>query len=97
MTLTRKLMLLGAIAALIQGCASPMTRPAPAAPAAPAATRPAVALHVPIEYYRLSNGLRVVLSPDHSVVVAGSPGPMLGRKRGAPRHRIELGRPVRHR
>jgi hypothetical protein len=70
MTLTRKLMLLGAIAALIQGCASPMTRPAPAAPAAPAATRPAVALHVPIEYYRLSNGLRVVLSPDHSVPVA---------------------------
>jgi predicted Zn-dependent peptidase len=70
MTLIRKFMLLGAIAALIQGCATPATKPAPAAPAAPAATRPTVALHVPIEYYRLPNGLRVVLSPDHSVPVA---------------------------
>lgn len=66
----RKFMLLGAIVALIQGCASPAPKPAAAAPAPPAATRPTVALNVPIEYYKLPNGLRVVLSPDHSVPVA---------------------------
>ena len=34
-----------------------------AAPAGPSAT----SLTVPIEYYRLANGLRVVLAPDHSI------------------------------
>src|SRR6185295_4677024 len=43
----------------------PRTEPRPAASAAPAAT-----LQIPVEYYKLGNGLRVVLSEDHSVPVA---------------------------
>jgi zinc protease len=33
---------------------------------APAAGTPAAAFSVPVEYYKLPNGLRVVLSPDHT-------------------------------
>jgi len=46
--------------ALLAGCAH-----SPAVPAAPPA--PAAQMHVPVEYYRLANGLRVVLSRDASV------------------------------
>ena len=46
-------------------------RPAPAqpAPAQPAAAQPSapLALQIPVQRERLDNGLRVVLSPDHSV------------------------------
>ena len=50
--------------------AVPATAPtaAPAAPAPPP-TAPIAALNVPVDYYTLSNGLRVVLSEDHSVPV----------------------------
>ncbi|MFL6549070.1 MAG: M16 family metallopeptidase [Povalibacter sp.] len=49
---------------LIAGCASTGTKaPVPAKP-------PVAALNVPVEYYKLPNGLRVVLSPDHSVPVS---------------------------
>jgi predicted Zn-dependent peptidase len=46
--------------------AAPAAVPAPVAPAAPASAR----LEVPVEYYRLANGLRVVLSRDPSVPTA---------------------------
>ena len=49
-------------AAALGGCAAAPSERAPAAPAAPAAS-----LDVPVEYYRLGNGLRVVLSRDASV------------------------------
>ena len=53
-------------AALLSACTAPVAgdKPAP-----PPASVPA-ALNVPIEYYKLPNGLRVVLSEDHSVPVA---------------------------
>jgi predicted Zn-dependent peptidase len=52
---------LAILLALLGGCAtSPVT-----APAAP--VRPGAHLAIPVEYYRLGNGLRVVLSEDHSV------------------------------
>ena len=58
--------LLGASLAL-QGCVSPPTAP----PAPPTPTpAPIAALAVPVEYYKLPNGLRVVLSEDHSVPIA---------------------------
>lgn len=48
----------------LAGCAAPQVTP-------PAATKaPVAALNVPVEYYKLPNGLRVVLSEDHSVPVA---------------------------
>lgn len=43
--------------------AQPAPRPAPA----PAPTAPPAALQIPVQRERLDNGLRVVLSPDHSV------------------------------
>lgn len=54
--------------AALTGCATPP----PVAPAAapPAAKAPIAALNVPVDYYKLPNGLRVVLSEDHSVPVA---------------------------
>jgi len=55
------------IAALSASCAAPPAAQAPVAPSAPA---PLAALNVPIEYYKLRNGLRVVLSEDHSVPIA---------------------------
>ena len=36
----------------------------------PKATAPVAALTIPVDYYKLSNGLRVVLSEDHSVPTA---------------------------
>lgn len=59
-----------ALALLIVGCASqppaPQSTSAPA-PAAPAPAPASPSLRVPIDYYRLGNGLRVVLSEDNSV------------------------------
>lgn len=51
------------VAVWLGGCAAP-TRPQPPP------NRPVAALNVPIEYYTLRNGLRVVLSEDRSVPVA---------------------------
>jgi zinc protease len=45
-------------------CAPPAVTTAPAAPTAPAA-----AFQVPVEYHRLDNGLRVVLSPDYTAPI----------------------------
>jgi zinc protease len=55
---------LGALAACA-GAPPPAPSPAPAASSGPVA-----ALNVPIDYYKLGNGLRVVLSGDRSVPVA---------------------------
>ena len=50
----------GVVVALVLGYgARAHTGPANAAPAA-------AAFKVPVEYYKLPNGLRVVLSPDHT-------------------------------
>lgn len=59
--ITGSIALIGACLAL-QGCVNPAL-----APPAPA---PIAALNVPIEYYKLPNGLRVVLTEDHSVPIA---------------------------
>ena len=58
-----KALLLAAVltAALLGACAHAPARPAPPSAAAPAR------LAIPVEYYRLDNGLRVVLSQDTSV------------------------------
>jgi predicted Zn-dependent peptidase len=58
----------GALAAVLTGCA-----PVPARHGAPPAAAPVAAaaqISVPVEYYRLANGLRVVLSRDPSVPTA---------------------------
>jgi zinc protease len=49
-----------------------LTAPAPvgAAPAAPAPTPAAADFQIPVEYYTLPNGLKVVLSPDHTAPTA---------------------------
>jgi predicted Zn-dependent peptidase len=64
---TRALLML--ITATAVGACS--TAPTPTAPAAGpgGTTGPGAALSVPVEYYKLKNGLRVVLSEDHSVPV----------------------------
>jgi zinc protease len=68
--MARRAFLAGCAAALLAGCAAQSPRPAaPAAPAAPTPAAPAK-LQVPVEYYRLANGLRVVLSHDPSVPTA---------------------------
>ncbi|WBA40958.1 M16 family metallopeptidase [Hymenobacter canadensis] len=46
-----------------------VTAPAPAAAPA-AAPAPAAAFQIPVEYYTLPNGLKVVLSPDHTAPTA---------------------------
>jgi predicted Zn-dependent peptidase len=66
-------------ALLFAACTTTAPKPAPTpmpateavraetTPAPPAETRPAVAaLTVPVEYHKLDNGLKVVLSPDHT-------------------------------
>jgi predicted Zn-dependent peptidase len=71
----RRSFLGGFAAALLAGCATTAPAP-PAAPARPPAPAPAPApaaaakLQVPVEYYRLQNGLRVVLSHEPSVPTA---------------------------
>ena len=62
-------------AALLCACTTPAVEkpaapPASAAVSTPSAPAPQSALNVPIEFYKLGNGLRVVLSEDHSVPVA---------------------------
>src|SRR5688572_23320617 len=47
---------------ILTGCAT--------APPAKTAAPTSAALNVPVEYYKLANGLRVVLSEDHSVPIA---------------------------
>jgi predicted Zn-dependent peptidase len=63
--------LIAAAAALALAACAGQKVSEPAAPAAPAAAAPAKpaapSLNVPTEYYKLANGLRVVLSEDHSV------------------------------
>lgn len=50
---------------------APATTPvASAAPAAPATPPAGPAFQIPVEYYTLPNGLRVVLSPDHTAPTA---------------------------
>jgi predicted Zn-dependent peptidase len=63
------LILSALLAAALGGCATP-SAVAPPAPAPVQQKQPIAALNVPIDYYKLSNGLRVVLSEDHSVPVA---------------------------
>ena len=64
-----------ATAAMLGACSSKTTAvvTAPAAPvatAAPAAAPAGPAFQIPVEYYTLPNGLRVVLSPDHTAPTA---------------------------
>ena len=59
------------VALLVGGCATPSKNPSsPPPPAAATADSPIAALNIPVDYYTLKNGLRVVLSEDHSVPVA---------------------------
>jgi zinc protease len=73
-----------ALAALLSACASTPPAPAPATDMQPAAqpmpmptpmpsTPAAASLNIPIEYHKLPNGLKVVMSPDHTAptVVVG--------------------------
>jgi predicted Zn-dependent peptidase len=56
---------------LVAGCATPQDVDKDADVAPPAAAAASVAaLSVPVDYYKLKNGLRIVLSEDHSVPVA---------------------------
>ncbi len=65
------LLIAAAAAVTVAACAGPkVTEPVPAPATAAAPTAPAPTLSVPIDYYRLDNGLRVVLSVDHSVPLA---------------------------
>ncbi|HVF16282.1 MAG TPA: pitrilysin family protein, partial [Steroidobacteraceae bacterium] len=57
------------LALAVAGCASPGGNQ-PTQTDAAITTAPVAALNVPVEYYKLSNGLRIVLSEDHSVPVA---------------------------
>lgn len=57
---------LAAIGFALQGC----VHPAPATMPQEPAKAPIAALNVPVDYYKLPNGLRVVLSEDHSVPIA---------------------------
>jgi zinc protease len=54
-----------ALALAFAGCTTPTTHPQ-----APQVSTPTSTLEVPLEYYKLPNGLRVVISPEHSVPVA---------------------------
>ncbi len=62
----KRLALLPIAAAMLPGCATPP----PEAPAPAAKPAQVAALSVPVDYYKLPNGLRVVLSADDSVPVA---------------------------
>ncbi|HKE45515.1 MAG TPA: insulinase family protein, partial [Steroidobacteraceae bacterium] len=66
-------LIVAAAAVAVAGCAGQkVSEPAapPVAPAAAPAAPAAPALNVPTDYYKLGNGLRVVLSEDHSVPLA---------------------------
>jgi predicted Zn-dependent peptidase len=66
-TMRQFLPLISLAALALAGCA---TTEVAAPPATPPAAPPAAALNLPIEYYKLGNGLRVVLTEDHAVPVA---------------------------
>src|SRR5262245_52489703 len=72
--MSRHQQLIAAVVALaVAGCAGQKASEpaAPAsAPAAAAVAPAAPSLNVPTDYYKLANGLRVVLSEDHSVPLA---------------------------
>ena len=55
----------GLLVLSVTGCATTPTGSAPAA--SPDVAPPANGIQVPVDYYRLGNGLRVVLSPDHAM------------------------------
>jgi predicted Zn-dependent peptidase len=55
----------GLLALFVAGCAT--TQPGTAPPATLDVTPPASGIQVPVDYYRLGNGLRVVLSPERSM------------------------------
>ena len=56
------------------GCTAPQVSESPAPTAAVPASAPptpaTLAVHIPVEYFKLGNGLRVVLSEDHEVPIA---------------------------
>lgn len=56
--------------AVVTAPAAPAASAAPAAASAPAAPAAGPAFQIPVEYYTLPNGLRVVLSPDHTAPTA---------------------------
>src|SRR5437762_7172823 len=70
----KSLLRASAFAALLcAACSTTSTAPPPAPmPAQPmAAAAPATtSLNVPVEYHKLDNGLKVVLSPDHTAPIA---------------------------
>ncbi|MFC6222657.1 M16 family metallopeptidase [Hymenobacter artigasi] len=73
--LCRSLLWGPAVALALGACSQQATSvvTAPASPAAPMAAAPAPAgpaFEIPVEYYTLPNGLRVVLSPDHTAPTA---------------------------
>jgi predicted Zn-dependent peptidase len=63
-----------ALAALtLASCTAPKVAAPPPSPASTAAVQPTPAppaFKIPVEYYKLGNGLRVVLSEDHAVPIA---------------------------
>lgn len=58
-------LLAGTLAVAISGCAT--TKTPSALPSGPAPSRAPTGIHIPVEYYHLGNGLRVVLSRDNSI------------------------------
>jgi predicted Zn-dependent peptidase len=62
------------VALTFAGCTAPQVSESPAPTAAVPASAPptpaALAVHIPVEYFKLGNGLRVVLSEDHQVPIA---------------------------
>ena len=68
----KRVMAYGLFAVLsLSGCKTQTAQEVAAPPAsAEAAPSPTTSLSVPIDYYTLSNGLKVVLSEDHSVPIA---------------------------
>jgi len=58
-------LLAGTLAVAISGCAT--THTPSALPSGPAPAKAPTGIHIPVEYYHLDNGLRVVLSRDNSI------------------------------
>ncbi|WP_188557025.1 M16 family metallopeptidase [Hymenobacter glacieicola] len=64
------LLTLGACSPKTTSVATTSTTPPPTAEAAPATPSAAASFQIPVEYYTLPNGLKVVLSPDHTAPTA---------------------------